>query len=116
MAKSETNSEKKSSLKDYLSKPLIVTDSRTLQYSGLGIQLTVTILIFLFIGIWLDKVFETKFIFTLVLTLMGFGGGFYNFFLTIQKLSAQDKKDREDKQRTEKLNQQQSGKGEEGKF
>lgn len=104
MAKSETNSDKKGSLKDYLSKPLIVTDSRTLQYSGLGIQLAVTILIFLFIGIWLDKVFETKFIFTLILTLMGFGGGFYNFFLTIQKLSAQDK---EDRVRKEKLKQEQ---------
>lgn len=79
--------DKRSSFKDFLSKPLITKDSRAIQYSGLGIQLTVTILVFLYIGIWLDGISGTKFLFTLILTLMGFGGGFYSFYLSIRKLT-----------------------------
>jgi ATP synthase protein I len=83
---------KKSSIKDFLTTPLVKTDSKTLQYSGLGIQLVVVILVFLWIGIWLDGKFNTKVIFTLSLTLIGFAAGFYNFFLTIKKLSHTEKK------------------------
>ena len=68
------------------------TNSNAMRYSGLGIQLAVVILVFLFVGIWLDKVFDTKFIFTLVLTMIGFAAGFYNFYLTITRLSSEDKK------------------------
>lgn len=68
------------------------TDSKALRYSGLGVQLAAVILIFLFIGIWLDKVFETTFIFTLIFTMLGFAGGFYSFYLTITRLSSEDKK------------------------
>jgi len=88
--KSDKN--KLSSLREILSKPIIKTESKTFQYSGLGIQLSATILIFLFIGVWLDKVFDTKFLFTLLLTFIGFGGGFYSFYLTIKRLSKNDKK------------------------
>jgi F0F1-type ATP synthase assembly protein I len=81
---------KKSSLKDFFKKPLLNPDSDYMKYSGLGVQLAATILIFLFIGIWLDKQLDTKFIFTLVLTLIGFSGGFYSFYLNVRKLN--DKK------------------------
>ncbi len=83
---------RKKEIMDFLTKPLLKTDSKFIQYSGLGIQLSGTILIFLFIGIWLDKYFETKFVFTLVLTFVGFFGGFYSFYLTIKKLSEEEKK------------------------
>ena len=92
MENNKSNKNKLSSLREILSKPIIKTESKTFQYSGLGIQLSATILIFLFIGVWLDKVFETKFLFTLILTFIGFGGGFYSFYLTIKRLSENDKK------------------------
>jgi len=86
---------KKSSFKDFLNKPLIRSDSAFLKYSGLGFQLAAVILIFLFAGIWLDGKFGTKFIFTLVFTVLGFFGGFYNFYLTVKDLNT--KKDKENK-------------------
>jgi F0F1-type ATP synthase assembly protein I len=91
------NDKKNSSFKDFLTKPLIKADSKAIQYSGLGIQLAVTILVFLFIGVWLDRTFKTEFIFTLILTFMGFGGGFYSFYLTIKRLTEDDKKDKKRK-------------------
>jgi F0F1-type ATP synthase assembly protein I len=77
----------KSSLKEFLNKPLISSDSSFLKYSGIGFQLAAVILVFLFIGIWLDGKFGTKFIFTLALTIIGFFGGFYSFYLTIKDLN-----------------------------
>ncbi|MCA9406985.1 MAG: AtpZ/AtpI family protein [Candidatus Omnitrophica bacterium] len=64
-----------------------------MQYSGLGIQLAATIVIFFFIGYWLDGVFDTKPILMLIFTFLGFGGAFYNFFLTIQELSKKEKEE-----------------------
>jgi len=84
----DINQKKESrSLKNFLKNPIFKTDSKALQYSGLGVQLTGTILIFLFIGVWLDKTFNTQFIFTLILTFIGFGGGFYSFYLSVKKLN-----------------------------
>lgn len=92
------NDKKNSSFKDFLTKPLIKTDNRAFQYSGLGVQLAAVILVFLFIGVWLDKVFKTEFIFTLILTFVGFGGGFYSFYLSIKRLGESEKKDKKGKQ------------------
>ncbi len=90
---------KRSSLREIVSKPLIQTDSRTMQYSGLGIQLAVTIVFFFFLGYWLDKgVFDTFPVLTLILTFLGFGGGFYSFFMKIQYLTKLDKEARKKKQ------------------
>ena len=91
MESKEPEKDKNSTLKEFLQKPIIKNDNKFVQYSGLGVQLSAVILVFLFIGIWLDKYFETKFIFTLIFTFLGFFGGFYSFYLTIQKLSASDK-------------------------
>jgi ATP synthase protein I len=94
MASDQKN--KRSSFREIVSKPLIQTDSKTLQYSGLGVQLAATIIIFFFIGYWLDGVFDTKPILMLVFTFIGFGGAFYNFFLTVQELSRKDKEKRDE--------------------
>lgn len=83
----------KSSLKEFLTKPLFRTDSKTIQYSGLGISLMVTILVFFFIGKWIDSKLETGVLFTLILTFIGFGGGFYSFYLSIKRLTEQEKKE-----------------------
>ncbi|MEP7145573.1 MAG: AtpZ/AtpI family protein [bacterium] len=94
MDEDQKNSEKsKSTLKDILSKPLFKTDSKTIQYSGLGISLVVTILVFFFIGKWMDGKFDTGVLFTLLLTFVGFGGAFYSFYLSIKKLTEKDKKE-----------------------
>ncbi|HRE41178.1 MAG TPA: AtpZ/AtpI family protein [Ignavibacteria bacterium] len=95
------------SLKDFLTNPIVKTDNKALQYSGLGIQLSGTILIFVLIGIWLDKKFETNFIFTLILAFVGFAGGFYSFFLTIQNLTKKEKeaKEKKAKELRDKMNQ-----------
>ncbi len=87
-------SSKNSSLRNFLSKPIVKSDSRYMQYSGLGITLAVVILVFLWIGMKLDEWLNISPWLTLVMTLMGFFGGFYNFYLNIQKLSKQDKEDK----------------------
>lgn len=94
MALNDENSGKnKNSLKEVFSKPLLKVDSKTAQYSGLGITLVVVILLFLWFGMWLDGKFQTGFLFTLVLTFIGFAAGFYSFYLNIKKLSEADKKE-----------------------
>ncbi len=86
------NEGKKSSLKDFLTKPLVKADSKTMQYSGLGVTLAVTILVFLWAGMWIDGKFATSPWFTIGLSLIGMGAGFYSFYLNIKKLTEEDKK------------------------
>ncbi|MBK8553572.1 MAG: AtpZ/AtpI family protein [Ignavibacteria bacterium] len=94
MESNKKNSEKnKSSLKDIISKPIFKVDSKIAQYSGLGLTLAVTILIFFFIGKWIDGKAGTTVVFTLILTFTGFAAGFYSFYLNIKKLSESDKKE-----------------------
>lgn len=88
----DKNSDKNSSsLKKILTKPLFKADSKIAQYSGLGISLVVTILLFLWVGMWLDGKFDTGVLFTLILTFIGFAAGFYSFYLNIKKLTEQEK-------------------------
>ncbi|MBK8984074.1 MAG: AtpZ/AtpI family protein [Ignavibacteria bacterium] len=89
----DTQEKGESSLKKLLSKPLFKADSKVAQYSGLGVTLAVTILIFLWVGMWLDGKFQTGFLFTLSLTFIGFAAGFYSFYLNIKKLTKTDKKE-----------------------
>jgi len=95
MNDSEKNPDKSvKSLKDLLTKPLIKADSKTFQYSGLGLTLVVTILVFLWIGMWLDGKFQTGVLFTLILAFIGFAAGFYSFYLNVKKLTEEDKKEK----------------------
>ena len=87
----------KGGLKNFLSTPIIKTDSRYVQYSGLGITLAVVILVFLWLGMKIDEWLATSPWFTLGMTMLGFFGGFYNFFLTIQKLTKEDDANRKAK-------------------
>ena len=73
-------------VKDFLFKPMLKSDSKVVMYSGLGIQLSATILVFLFGGLWLDKYFATKFIFTLIFVFLGFVGVFYKIFAVLNEL------------------------------
>jgi len=78
-------------VKEFFVKPIIKTDSSFVQYSGLGIQLAVTIIVFLFGGIWLDKYFETKFIFTLICVFLGFVGVIYKLISVVKELEIKNK-------------------------
>ncbi len=94
MDESQNKDEKnRSSFGKLLSNPLIKADSKTVQYSGLGITLVVTILIFFWIGRWLDGQFNTNAVFTLILSFVGFAAGFYGFYLNVKKLTEEEKKD-----------------------
>lgn len=94
MESGEKNSGKgKSSLREILSNPLLKADSKVAQYSGLGLTLVVTILLFLWAGKWLDGKLGTGVLFTLILTFIGFSAGFYSFYLNIKKLTEADKKE-----------------------
>lgn len=91
MEKKEPPKNKYQALKNFLFKPVIKTDSKFFQYSGLGIQLSATIIIFLFAGLWLDKYFQTKFIFTLVFVFLGFAGVFYKIISVLKELDEEKK-------------------------
>ena len=58
-------------------------------YMGLGLQLSVTILIMIYIGWHLDKYFETQ---PVLLIVFAFLGGFTGFYHLIKSLLSKDKK------------------------
>lgn len=91
MDEKEPKKGKYGAVKEFLFKPMLKTDSKVVKYSGLGIQLSVTIIVFLFGGLWLDKYFETKFVFTLVFVFIGFVGVFYKIFAVLKELEAERK-------------------------
>ena len=48
------------------------------QFAGIGIQFAASIVLFAFVGVWLDKRFGTSPIFVLLLVLGGAGLGFWS--------------------------------------
>lgn len=60
-------------------------------YLGLGLQLAATIVGLLLIGDWLDKKFQFKYIFTLILGVLGIGIGIYNLIKTVNELEKRKK-------------------------
>jgi ATP synthase protein I len=55
------------------------------QYIGLGLQLAITVTVMVFIGIWLDGVFETNPILTVVFSFLGVIAGMYTFIKSALK-------------------------------
>jgi len=62
-------------------------------YLGLGTQLALSIIVFLFIGRWVDSQLETYPIFLLVGAFIGAVGGFYHFIKTVIQLGEKKKKE-----------------------
>jgi F0F1-type ATP synthase assembly protein I len=58
-----------------------------MRYAGLGIQLALSIIVFVFAGQWLDRHFGTNGIFTIVGAFVGFGGTMYSL---VRQLSNKD--------------------------
>ena len=51
------------------------------EFAGIGVQFALTILVFVFAGVWLDKRFGTSPWLVLVGVVIGAGGGFYSMYL-----------------------------------
>ncbi len=54
-------------------------------YLGLGVQLAASVVIMVFVGIWLDEKFNTEPVLTIVCSLLGIFAGMYNFLKTVLK-------------------------------
>ena len=54
-------------------------------YLGLGLQLAVTVAAMVFLGIWLDKKFDTSPIFSIICSFLGVFAALYNFIKTVLK-------------------------------
>ena len=55
------------------------------RYAGLGFQLAASILLFVFIGQWLDRKTGANGIFTILGAFVGFGGTMYSLFRTLNR-------------------------------
>ena len=56
-----------------------------MRYAGLGIQLGVTILVFVLIGQWADRKLGTGGIITIAAAFLGFGGTMYSLIRQLNK-------------------------------
>jgi ATP synthase protein I len=65
--------EKKYLLKDYA------------PYMGLGLQLAITVIVMVFLGIWLDGRFNTSPLLTIIFSLLGIFAALYNFIKSVLK-------------------------------
>ena len=54
-------------------------------YIGLGMQLAVTVIVMVFLGIWLDGVFNLKPVLTITFAFLGVFAGLYNFIKSVLK-------------------------------
>jgi ATP synthase protein I len=54
-------------------------------YIGLGLQLAITVTVMVFLGLWLDGVFETKPILTVAFSFLGVFAGLYTFIKSALK-------------------------------
>lgn len=55
-------------------------------YLGLGLQLAVTIVAMVLLGSWLDKKFDSGYVFTLIGGIVGISAGIYNLVKTVNDL------------------------------
>jgi len=56
-----------------------------MRYAGLGIQLGVTILVFVLVGEWADRKLGTGGIITIAAAFLGFGGTMYSLIRQLNK-------------------------------
>lgn len=54
-------------------------------YLGLGLQLAVTVVVMVFLGIWLDDKFGTKPWLTVTFSFLGIAAALYNFLKSVLK-------------------------------
>lgn len=61
-------------------------------YAGLGLQFAVSILVFLFVGQWLDRKLGTAPVFLLVGVFVGAGGAFYSMYRKLMAIQAEEER------------------------
>jgi ATP synthase protein I len=61
-------------------------------YMGMGFQLAVTVVLLVFIGVWLDNKTGKDPLFTVIFAFLGVGIGLYNFIKTVIDLSKKSDK------------------------
>lgn len=60
-------------------------------YLGLGLQLAVTIVGFVLIGNWLDKKYDSSYLYTIIGGVLGISIGIYNLIKTVNDLDKRNK-------------------------
>jgi ATP synthase protein I len=56
-----------------------------MRYAGLGIQLAVSLVVFVLVGQWLDRKLGTGGIVTIAMAFLGFGGTMYSLIRTLNR-------------------------------
>ena len=56
-----------------------------MRYAGLGIQLAVCLVVFVFVGQWVDRKLGTGGIMTILAAFLGFGGTMYSLIRTLNR-------------------------------
>ena len=64
------------------------------EFAGIGVQFALTILVFVFLGVWLDRRLGTSPWLLLIFVFAGAGGGFYSMYRRITSAQRQDAKAR----------------------
>jgi positive regulator of sigma E activity len=62
-----------------------------MRYAGLGVQLAVSLLVFVLVGQWLDKRLGNTGIVTVVAAFVGFGGTMYSLIRTLNRQDGSSK-------------------------
>ncbi len=62
------------------------------KYSGLGLEFGITVLMFVFLGLYLDKKFNTMPLFILIMSLVGFSSAVYLMYKTFERMKKDDEK------------------------
>ena len=78
--------------KDSKQKKILNTYHEIGPYLGLGTQLAATIVIMVFLGVWLDGKFNSSPVLTLICAFFGGFAGIYNFIKTVLELNEKNKK------------------------
>ncbi len=60
------------------------------KYSGLGMEFGITVLMFVFLGVYLDRKFSTMPLCTLGLSLVGFSSAIYLMYKTLGRMQQSD--------------------------
>jgi F0F1-type ATP synthase assembly protein I len=66
------------------------------EFAGVGLQFAAALLVFVFVGQWLDRKFGTDALFTVAGAFLGGGGAFYSMY---RKIAAAQRRDDEARKR-----------------
>lgn len=72
------------------------------KYSSLGIEFAATVLIFIFLGLYFDKKFNTIPLFILIGSFVGFTGGIYLLLKAAKQMEKMNNKDKDNSNNKDK--------------